>query len=189
MSLFLTTIISFATSVKATDSSRIFILAMGDDIDVPGAKTFIQGKIEFDKVSGESSGHFYFQTFVYDESGDKVYTIKGMLKDGAVQVIPYHYCPVRNIIWTNLWLVMGEGMVKTTDTTIENFEYRGQSITLPNTGVKYIPVTIAMLVSPTGEYLTPGFEYGGVWGDGGWAYAGIPYNFGGVTYLKIYMEK
>jgi len=112
MSLFLTTIIPFATSVKTTDSSRIFILAIGDDIDVPGAKTFIVGAIEFDKVSGESSGHFHFQTQIYDESGDKVYTIKGMLKDGAVQVVPYHYCPVRNIIWTNLSLVMGEGMIQ-----------------------------------------------------------------------------
>jgi len=189
MSLFLTTIIPFATSVKTTDSSRIFILAIGDDIDVPGAKTFIVGAIEFDKVSGESSGHFHFQTQIYDESGDKVYTIKGMLKDGAVQVVPYHYCPVRNIIWTNLSLVMGEGMVKTTDTIIENFEYRGQSITLPNTGGKYIPVTIAMLVSPTGEYLTLDGKYGGVWGDGGWVYAGIPNVFGGVSYLKIFMEK
>lgn len=129
------------------------------------------------------------ETQIYDESGDKVYTIKGMLKNGTVQAVSYNRCPVRKIIWTNLWLVVGEGMVKTTDTTIENFEYRGQIITLPNTGGKYIPVTIAMLVSPTGEYLTLDGNYGGVWEDGGWAYAGIPYVFGGVSYLKNYMEK
>jgi hypothetical protein len=82
---------------------------------------------------------------------------------------------------------MGEGMVKTTDIVIENFEYRGQVITLPNTGGKYVPAPIGMMVSPNGEYVTLDGD-GGVWEGGGWAYAGIPYNLGGVSFLKIYME-
>ena len=39
------------------------------------------------------------------------------------------------------------------------------------------------MVNPTGEYM------GGIWEDGGWAYAGTLENAGGCTYLTKYMEK
>ena len=183
MSLFLVSIITIATPVKATESSRIFILAKGDDLDIPGANTLIVGKIEFDKVSGEPSGQLYFQTKIYDELGKKVYTIEGMLKEGAVLVLPEYYCDVRNVIWVNVWVVMGEGMIKTTDTDLE-IEYRGEAISLPNTKGKYVTATIMMLVSPNGEILIPNGENLEI---GGWTFAGIP-GFGGVTSLKLYLN-
>ncbi|GAH24640.1 unnamed protein product, partial [marine sediment metagenome] len=145
-----------------------------------------------DEVSGVLLGRVEFHIKIYNiESGEKVYTIKGKLKDGVVMIVPEHYCPVRDVIWTNVWVVQGLGMIKTTDTVIENFEYRGNIITLPNTEGKWSPGIIAMMVSPKGEYK------GGVWEDGGWAYAGVVIGmvngnlqfFGGITSLTNYMEK
>ncbi len=205
VSLFLVSIIAGSTpaiAAKPEPSLMIDILAKGDDQDIPPyesedgiyrATTLIVGKIKFDKVSGELLGQVEFQIKIYEiESGEKVYTIKGKLKDGVVEMLPYWPCDVRNVVWTNVWLVQGLGMVKTTDIDIENFEYRGKTITLPNTGGKYIPLPIAMMVNPSGEYI------GGVWEDGPWAYAGVmigidiygnPEFFGGVTNLINYMEK
>ncbi|MCE7745751.1 MAG: hypothetical protein GPJ52_11525 [Candidatus Heimdallarchaeota archaeon] len=117
-----------------------------------GGTTFIKGKIEFDKVTGEPLGDVNFHVKIYDESHEKIYSMKGKLKDGAVMFLPYYYCNVRQVYWTNLWLIMGEGEIKTTD-TILTIDYRGLTITLPNTGGKYIPSTIMMLVNPTGEYV------------------------------------
>ena len=182
MSLFLVSIITVATPVKTTDPNRNLIIAKGDDADISGATTFIIGEIKF---SDESTGRVFFHIKIRDETGKKVYMMKGMLKDGAVMVVPYFYCTVRNVTWTNLWLVMGEGKIKTTDTDME-IEYRGETIMLPNTGGQYVPATIFMFVSPNGEYL------GGVWEQGGWATAGIMVggtpSVGVVTYLKSYME-
>jgi len=81
---------------------------------------------------------------------------------------------------------MGEGQLKTSDKVIE-IEYRGFIITLPNTGGKYIPVDIFMLISPNGEHLD------GFWEQGGWTTAGIMVDgiptLGGGTYLTKYIEK
>jgi len=185
VALFFANILAIATTpVKAIDPDQIFkidIIAKGTDSDIPGATTFIKGKIEFDKVTGEPIGDVNFQVKIYDESNEKIYSLKGKLKDGAVMIIPYYYCNVRQVYWTNLWLIMGVGEIKTTD-TILTIDYRGLTITLPNTEGKYIPSTIMMLVSPYGEYV------GGVWEDGPWAFAGIP-GFGGVTTLTKYFEK
>ncbi len=186
VSLFLVSIIAVATSVKAAEPSRILmidIIAKGDDGDIPGATSYVKGKIEYDKVSGAPLGQVEFHTKIYDESGKIIYSMKGKLKDAAtVMIVPFHYCPVRDVTWINVWLVMGEGMIKTTDTDLEIF-YRGNSIVLPNTGGKWSPATIGMMVSPNGEHTE------GVWEEGGWAYAGLPYYVGGVTYLTKYMEK
>ena len=188
-------IIAISTPVIAAEPDRILmvdIMAKGDDEDIPPhysddgiyrATTLIVGKIRFDEVSGVGLGQVEFHVKIYEiESGEKVYTIKGKFKDGAVMLWDEHYCPVREVTWTNIWVVVGEGMIKTTDTVIENFEYRGNKITLPNTGGKYIPITFAMMVSPNGDNLE-----GKNWD--GWAYAGIPYVFGGVTWLTRYIEK
>ncbi|NHJ33278.1 MAG: hypothetical protein FK732_10465 [Asgard group archaeon] len=95
-------------------------------------------------------------------------------------IIPYNYCPVRNVIWTNLWYVIGLGEIKTSDTSL-TIDYRGSTITLPNTGGKFVPAAVAMAISPYGEHTT------GVWHEGPWAFAGIP-GFGGVTHLLKYIE-
>ncbi|MHA1504452.1 MAG: hypothetical protein ACTSPT_04585 [Candidatus Heimdallarchaeota archaeon] len=185
VALFLANILAMATApVNATDPDEIFkidIIANGEDQDIPGAITFIQGKIEFDKISGAALGYLEFHIKIYDDTNEKIYSMKGKLKNGLVMIMPYHYCDVRLVNWTNLWFVMGTGEIKSSDTSI-TIDYRGQTITLPNTGGKYVPATIMLLVSPKGEYV------GGVYEQGGWAFAGIP-GFGGVTALTKYFEK
>ena len=197
-SLFLVSIIAVSTpaiAVKPDGTLMINILAKGDDMDIPPyesddgiyrATTLIVGKIRFDKVSGVLLGRVEFHINIYEiESGEKVYTIKGKLKDGMVIPGFVFPCDVRLVTWTNLWLVMGEGMIKTTDTDL-TIVHRGQSIALPNTGGKYVPSGIVMMVSPNGENLE-----GEIWD--GWAFAGVTVDgiptFGGVTNLTKYMEK
>jgi len=200
MSLVLVSITAVSTHAKPAEPNRILmvdIMAKGDDGDLPGNTTSIIAKIEYDKVSGVALGRIEFHIKIYDESGEKIYSMKGKLKNGAV--IPnYEFpCTVRHVTWINLWLVMGEGMIKTTDTDLE-IEYRGQLITLPNTGGKYVPAFIMMMVSPNSEFKVWDPELN-VWvygetGLGGWVFAGIMgfeglEMFGGVTGLTKYMEK
>ena len=190
VSSLLISIIAIIAPVKATDPNRILmidIMAKGDDLDISGATTSVIARIEFDKISGFPLAQVEFHTKIFDESGEKVYSMKGKLKDGLVMANNYQfYCTVREVTWINLWFVMGEGKLKTTDTVIV-IEHRGVTITLPNTEGKYIPATIFMLVSPNGEHLD------GVWEQGGWAVAGIMVGgipiVGAVTYLTKYMEK
>jgi len=199
MSLFLVSIIAVSTQAKL-EPNRILmvdIMAKGDDGDLPGNTTSIIAKIEYDKVSGVALGRIEFHIKIYAESGEKIYSMKGKLKNGMV--IPnYEFpCTVRHVTWINLWLVMGEGMIKTTDTDLE-IEYRDQLITLPNTGGKYVPVAtpafIMMMVSPEGEYEEFHGDEDKHGFYGGWVFAGIMgfeglEMFGGVTGLTKYMEK
>ena len=197
VSSFLIGIIAIMTPVKAADPNRILminIMAKGDDLDISGATTSIIAKIEFDKASGiPSVAHVEFQTKIYDESGEKIYSMKGKLKDGIIISNSFQFnCTVRKVTWINLWFIMGEGKLKTTDADIE-IEYRGQIITLPNTGGQYIPVSIMMMVNPKGEYVLGEDPEIFIWPQGGWATAiivigGIP-SIGAVTYLTKYMEK
>ncbi len=195
-SLFLVSIIAVSTPAIAAEPNRILmydIMAKGDDLDIPGydegiyrATTLIVAKIEFDKVTGVPLGRVEFHIKIYEiESGKKVYTIKGKLKDGMVFPGQKFECDVRGVTWTNLWRVIGLGMIKTTDIDLA-IVHRGQNITLPNTGGKYIPAYIVMMVSPNGEN-----KEEVPWE--GWAFAGIMENFipvfGGVAYLTKYMEK
>ena len=199
VSLFLVCVIAVSTQAKP-EPNRILmvdIMAKGDDGDILGATTFIQGKIEYDKVSGEPLGRVEFHIKIYDESGEKFYSMKGKLKNGMALRDQEFNCSVRHVTWINLWLVMGDGMIRTTDTVIEDFLYRGQLITLPNTGGKYIPAYIMMMVSPYGEFrieVPDGDDIYGVSELGGWVFAGIMgfdgiEIFGGVTGLTKYMEK
>ena len=194
VSLFLVSIIAVSTpAIAAKPDGRLMIniMAKGDDLDIPGydlgiyrATTLIVGKIRLDEVSGVLLGRVEFHINIYEiESGEKVYTIKGKLKDGMVSPNEEFECTVRRLTWTNLWLVVGMGMIKTTDTDPDlEIEYRGNTITLPNTGGKWSPSPIAMMVSPNGEN-----DKGEIWD--GWAFAGIGGFFGGVTTLTKYMEK
>ena len=207
-SLFLVSIIAVSTPAIAAKPNHILmydIMAKGDDMDISGATTIILGKIEFDKVSGVPLGRVEFHTKIYYEFGEKFYSIKGKLKKGTVIPDFYFDCSVRGVRWVNLWLVTGEGLVKTTDTVIHDFEYRGYPITLPNTGGKYVLATVLMMVSPKGDYedWVEGYWLDGEWIEGywvegsfgaGWVSAGIMgfdgiEMFGGVTLLTKYMEK
>ncbi|MFX0029979.1 MAG: hypothetical protein ACFE8B_12260 [Candidatus Hermodarchaeota archaeon] len=192
-SSFLIVIITFVTPVIASDTNGILIVAKGDDADIAGATTSIIAMIDFDKASGlPSVAQVKFQTKIYDESGKKIYSIKGKLKDGLVISDSFQfYCTVREVLWINLWFVMGEGVIKTTDTDLD-IEYRGETITLPNTEGQYLPVSIWMMVNPKGEYLLGEDPKVYIWPEGGWATAiifigGIP-AVGVVTYLTKYME-
>ena len=185
VSLFLVSILAVSTHAKPAEPTRLLmidIMAKGDDLDIPGATTTtIIARIEFDK-DGAALGQVEFHIKIYDDSGEKIYSMQGKLKNGMV-IYPYFFdCDVRHVIWNNLWLVMGPGMIKTTDIDLE-WEYRGETITLPNTEGKWSPTTIVMLVSPIGEHTT------GIWEEGGWAFAGLYQFVGGVTYLTKYMEK
>jgi len=172
------------------------IKAKGLDADIPGivgnntytAETLIVGKIEFDEASGLTLGRVEFHLTIYDVSGEKVYSMQGHHEGAPVLRLPFRPCPVRKVTWTDVWFVLGPGKVKTTDVVITEFEYRNQIITLPNTGGKFVPAKVAMMVSPLGKHTNPD----GVWPGGGWAFAGImtspTTSFGGVTWLTKYVE-
>ncbi len=200
-SLFLVSIIAGSTpaiAAKPEPTLMINILANGDDQDIPPyesedgiyrATTLIVGKIRFDKVSGVLLGQVEFHIKIYDGSGEKIYSMKGKLKNAMVMILPFWYCEVRELTWINLWVVMGEGKLKTTDTFLD-IEYRGGTITLPNTGGHYVSTyTLAMLVSHYGEYVLGDDPEVFIWEQGGWAYAGLYGMPGGVTYLTKYMDK
>ena len=191
--MFLISIIALVSTVNACPSNRILVIAKGDDLDIAGATTSIIAKIEFDKASGiPSVAQVEFQTKIYDESGEKIYSMKGKLKDGLIISDSFQfYCNVRNVTWINLWFIMGEGKLKTTDADIE-IEYRGETITLPNTEGQYIPYSFFMWVNPKGEYVLEDPNEVSIWPQGGWATAiiligGIP-SVGAVTYLTRYIE-
>ena len=190
---FFITIIAFVTPVIGYGTNGVLIIAKGDDGDIAGATTSIIATIDFDKDSGLPSGaELVFQTKIYDESGKKIYSIKGKLIDVlAISEGEQFYCDVREVLWINLWSVMGQGMIKTTDTEL-GIEYRGGSIILPNTEGQYLPVLIRMMVSPKGEYRKDGIPGVQIWPEGGWAtviviIGGKP-AVGVVTYLTKYME-
>ena len=206
-SLFLVSIIAVSTSaIAAKPDGRLMIniIANGDDADIPPyesdegiyrATTLIVGKIRLDEVSGELLGRVEFHIKIYDiSSGEKVYTIKGKLKNGMALSNQEFVCTVRKVTWIDIWFVMGEGMIKTTDTDL-TILYRGFPIALPNTEGKWRPANISMMVSPYGDFKIPtpgGFFYGSA--GFGWTYAGImDFNglemFGGVSTLTKYMEK
>jgi len=190
---FLITIIALGTTVNACASNRILFIAKGDDADIAGATTSIVARIEFDKASGlPSVAQVEFQTKIYDESGKKIYSMKGKLKVGfVINDSAQFYCTVRKVTWINLWQVAGEGLIKTTDAVIV-IDYRGFTITLPNTEGQYVPVAIMMMINPKGEYVLGEDPKVHIWPEGGWATAiiivgGIP-TIGVVTYLTKYME-
>jgi len=191
--LALVNIMVMAVPVKAADPShmlKIDIMAKGPDFDVPGAISFIKGTIEYNKDTGELQAQVEFQLKLYDESGKKIYSMKGELKDAAVMPGFEFHCDVRDVTWINLWFVIGEGQIKTTDIDME-IEFRGNTIPLPNTGGKYVTMGFGMLVSPDGEYfvMSNGDKIYGVWDEGGWAFAGLLEYFGAGTYLTKYMVK
>ncbi|MFW9971309.1 MAG: hypothetical protein ACFFDF_14040 [Candidatus Odinarchaeota archaeon] len=190
---FLICIIAFVSPVLGYGTNGILIIAKGDDGDIAGATTSIVAMIDFDKVSGlPSVAQIEFQTKLYDDSGNKIYSMKGKLKDALVISNSFQfYCDVREVLWVNLWLIMGWGKLKTTDVDLE-IEYRGGTVTLPNTEGQYLPFYFWMMINPKGEYVLGEDPEVYIWPLGGWATViittdGIP-SVGVVTYLTKYME-
>ena len=191
---FFITIIAIFSPVIAANPNRMLVLdvmAKGDDADISGATTSIIAKINYDKASGTRLAHVEFQTKIYDDCGEKFYSMKGKLKDGLIMSENFEfYCDVREVLWTNLWFIVGEGILKTTDADII-IDYRGFTITLPNTEGKYLPYFFWMFVSPKGEYRIG--EEIHTWDEGGWTTVIIIIDempsVGAVTYLTKYMEK
>ena len=154
--LSLISIITLATTVNACGSNRVLFMAIGDDIDI-NATNVIIGKIKNGEGGEPPSVKAVFYQRIYDESGKKVHTMKGMLKDGLVlQTDYYFYCPVFNVWFINVLLILGDGIFKTTDTDC-TLTYRKLpfQMTMPNTEGKYVSVPMVMLLSPTAEYYDP----------------------------------
>ena len=214
--LFLISAIAIVSPVKAANPNRILMvdfMAKGDELDISGATNSIIGKFKYDKVSGVPSVQVNFHSKIYDESGEKVYAMKGMLKDGALLTTDFtFYCPIFKVWFINVWYVMGEGKVKTTDTFLVEYFRDTLYIPMPNTGGKYVSATILMLLSPTGEYYDAEFdletgellppplgEVPEILPEGGWVLAAVmwyvfgpdydPLPVGPVSYLTKYMEK
>ena len=136
----------------AAGSNRVLFVAIGDDLDI-NATNLIIGKIKFGNDDEITSMKVVFHQRIYDDSGKKVYTMIGMLKDGFIQTKEHYFlCPVFGFWFINVWLVMGEGVFKTTDINYP-LTYRNIfEITMPNTEGKFVPTPMFMLLSPTAEY-------------------------------------
>ncbi|MFW9969919.1 MAG: hypothetical protein ACFFDF_06935 [Candidatus Odinarchaeota archaeon] len=150
---FLITIIAIVTPVMAAGSNCVLFMAIGDDLDI-NASDLIVGKISEDDEL--TSVKVVFHQRIYDESGEKVYTMMGMLKNGFLQTKHHFFlCPVFNVWFIDVWLFLGEGKLKTTDTnyplTYRNIFY----FTMPNTGGKFVSTPMLMLLSPSGQYYEP----------------------------------
>ena len=149
---FLIGIIAIVTPVIAANSNRVLFMAIGDDLDLP-ATNLIIGKIKYGEGGELPSVKAVFHQRIYDDSGEKVYAMIGMLKDGyLINTSYYFYCPVFNVWFINVWHVMGEGKFITTDTDFQVFFRNLFPITLPNTGGKFVSAPILMFLSPTAEY-------------------------------------
>jgi hypothetical protein len=190
---FFISIIALMAPVLGYGTNGILIIAKGDDGDIVGATTSIKAMIEFDKDSAlPSVAQVEFQTKLYDESGNKIYSMKGKIKDAVIISDSFQfYCDVREVLWINLWFIMGEGKLKTTDVDLE-IDYRGGTVTLPNTEGRYAPCYFWMMINPKGEYVLGEDPEVYTWPEGGWATViittgGIP-TVGVVTYLTKYME-
>jgi len=202
-------IIAIASPVKAVKSNGTLmtdIMAKGDDLDITGATNFIMAKIIDNKA------HVEFQSKIYNDLGEKIYEMKGKLKNGLLLTTEFYFpCPLFNVWWINVWYIEGEGELKTTDTDIQIFFRNSFIITFPNTEGKYKSANIVMLFSPKAEYYEFEFDSEGnllpppineepkIWEQGGWVIVGAIWYvpelgaeigpIGPASYLTKYMEK
>ena len=147
---FLVGIIAIVTPVLAAGSNRVLFMAVGDDLDI-NATNLIVGKIDFGE--GPPSVKAVFHQRIYDESGEKVYTMMGMLKDGYLINTSYYFlCPLFGFWFINVSQVVGVGVFKTSDTEFSVIFRTLFPIILPNTEGKYVSAPILMFLSPTAEY-------------------------------------
>ncbi|MFX1489256.1 MAG: hypothetical protein ACFFBI_08925 [Promethearchaeota archaeon] len=173
-------IIAIVSPAVAAGSNRFFFIARGDDMDL-AATDFIVG----------SSKSVYFYSQLYDESGEKVYAMNGWTTNLELMTDQLtFYCPVCDVIFTDVLWIQGEGKFKTTDTDFPVFFRKSFMLTMPNTGGNYITTTIFMWINPTGRY----YEYEGdpmdpenpptpvgevkIWPGGGWVLTGVFWDTG-----------
>jgi len=188
---FLICIIAIVTPVVAANTNRVFFVAIGDDLDIPGTTNIIIGKIKFGGGNELPSARVVFHSKIYDDSGEKVYTMIGMLKDGYLMDTSFSFfCPLFKVWFINVWQVMGEGKFRTTDTNIEVYFRDLLTITMPNTEGKFVSAPILMLLSPTAEYrngdpITGPIGPVEIWEQGGWALAAVIWDVAGVGELPI----
>ena len=149
---FLIGIIAFVTPVLAAGSNRVLFMAIGDELDI-NATNLIIGKIEFGEDGEIPSVQVDFHQKIYDESGEKVYSMMGILKEGSLLTTEYYfYCPIFNVWFINVWWFMGMGIFKTSDTDYDIVYRNWFPITMPNTEGKFVSAPIIMFLSPTAEY-------------------------------------
>ena len=175
---FLIGIIAIVTPVIAANSNRVFFMAIGDDLDIPGAKNIIIGKIKFGGGDEPPSARVFFYSKIYDDSGEN-YAMIGMLKDGYLINTSFSFfCPLFKVWFINVWQVMGWGKFRTTDTDIKVYFRDLFTITMPNTEGKFVSAPILMLLSPTAEYkngdpITGPIGPVQIWEEGRWALAAV----------------
>jgi len=150
---FLIGIIAIVSPVNACYTNRVFFMAIGDDLDIPGAKNIIIGNIKFSGDSEPPSANIFFYSKIYGESGETVYAMMGMLKDGYLINTSYSFfCPLFKVWFINVWLVQGMGKFRTSDTDITVYFRDLFTIPMPNTEGKFVSKPIVMLLSHTAEY-------------------------------------
>ena len=201
---FLLTLIAIVTSVNAFGSSRIFVIAQGDDLDLDGTKNLILGKVELGEDGAPLTAEVFFHSKIYEQSSGKVYEMKGSTENGGVLTNELVLsCPVFLYYFINVTVILGDGMLKTTATPYDVFFRKSFLITMPNSGGEYIPATIFMFLSLTGAYCQydptdpatpPGSSQnpvlylpgGGIAVAGVLWYVGIPMDFGwGMGILPV----
>lgn len=188
---FLICIIAIVTPVIATNSNRVFFMAIGDDLDIPGAKNIIIGKIESDGGSEPRSAQVFFYSKIYDDSGEKVYTMMGMLKDGYLINESFSFfCPLYKVWFINVWQVMGMGTFRTSDTDITVYFRDLLTITMPNTEGKFVSAPIVMLISHTAEYRNGDPITGPIgpvlpWEQGRWVLAAVVWIYPGIGPIPV----
>jgi hypothetical protein len=149
---FLIAIFALVSTVNACGSNRAYFMAIGDDMDL-NANDLIIGKINYGDGSEPPSVKVVFNQRIYDDSGNKVYAMRGMLKEGLlVQTDYYFLCPIFQVWFINVWLALGEGIYKTTDTDLDLIYRTVFPITMPNTEGQYVSAPMLMMLSTTAEY-------------------------------------
>ncbi|MFX1420304.1 MAG: hypothetical protein ACFE9N_15445 [Promethearchaeota archaeon] len=149
---FLIGIIAIVAPVMACKPNRVLFMAIGDDLDI-NATNLIVGKIKYGESGELPSVKAVFHQRIYDESGEKVYAMTGMLQEGLLLQTDFcFFCPVFEVWFINVWWVMGQGIFKTTDTDYTLIYRNLFPITLPNTEGEYVPVQMLMFQCPTAEY-------------------------------------
>jgi hypothetical protein len=143
-------IVALVTPVMAWGNNGIFFIAVGEDLDLDETSNFIMAKIDLDGDIPTADVIFYSKIC---ESGEEVYTMKGMFRNGQRLTTEHYFlCPVFNKWLINVWMFMGDGVYKTTDTDYPLVYRNWFFITLPNTEGEYVSTPMLMLLGLSAEY-------------------------------------
>ncbi|MFX1388930.1 MAG: hypothetical protein ACFE9Z_02570 [Promethearchaeota archaeon] len=149
---FLIGLFAVISPVMACGTNGIFFIAIGDDLDLDETSNLVMAKIDLDGEGGIPTADVIFYSKIY-ESGEKVYAMTGILRDGLrLTTEHYFYCPVFFVWFINVWWFMGDGVYKTTNTNYDITYRNFFPITMPNTGGDYVSTPMLMFLSLTAEY-------------------------------------